>query len=448
MKKFWKYIAASALVVSMIPLTACDDDDTVDPYDINYVYLYQPNSTYANVEYMANGDFMSGLSDPLKTVPVRLTKPAPQDLQIEVAIDPSLVEEYNQANNTEYEFLEGASIDNPVMKIAAGEYITPDSITINFGDHSGFMKENNGLILPIVIRSGAGLTISKSSRIFLTFNSSYRPNILKINTTEKSYVAALTSETWRDEIKKLTLNDLFSLTYKPYEEVTLNLAIDQSKVAKYNSDNGTNYKFKSDAKLETNTVTIGTDARDASISINTGDLTGVANEEEYIIPVTLKSASGAAVEAEGDMTVYVTVRGVSRMLNVHESFYNGVLMDNPVTCTVNGRDWSDIINADSWAYDEIDEGTPMEMDFGKVVNLSSIFVFHYNSYYSATKANLKTSVDGSTWLDWGDIEYTGMKQYYINLVPATNLRYVKLTFLKDNGHGIEIDGMRFYADIK
>lgn len=446
MKKFWKYIAACAVVASMMPLTACDDDDTVDPYDINYVYLYQPNSTFANVEYKANGDFMSGLTDPLKTVPVRLTKPAPSNLQIEVAIDPTLVDEYNEANGTEYKFLEGARIDNPVMTIAAGEYITPDSITISFGDHSGFMTEESNLILPVVIRSGSGLTISKSSRIFLTFNSTYRPNIVSLTTTEKVFRAALTADNWQDNIKKLTLTDLFRLSYKPYEEVTLNLAIDQSKVAEYNTANGTNYEFKSDATLESNAVTIATDASDAGISINTGDLTGIAQEKEYLIPVTLTSATGASVEYDEAMTVYVIVRGIARELNVSEAFYNGSQIDYPVTCTVNGSDWSDVINMDKYDYEEIDTGTPIEMDFGKVVNLSSIFIYHYGRDYSATSAKLETSVDGTNWTDWGEIEYAGMKQYYINLVPATNVRYARLTFLKEYSYGIEIDGMRFYAE--
>lgn len=446
MKKFWKYIAACAVVASMMPLTACDDDDTVDPYDINYVYLYQPNSTFANVEYKANGDFMSGLTDPLKTVPVRLTKPAPSNLQIEVAIDPTLVDEYNEANGTEYKFLEGARIDNPVMTIAAGEYITPDSITISFGDHSGFMTEESNLILPVVIRSGSGLTISKSSRIFLTFNSTYRPNIVSLTTTEKVFRAALTADNWQDNIKKLTLTDLFRLSYKPYEEVTLNLAIDQSKVAEYNTANGTNYEFKSDATLESNAVTIATDASDAGISINTGDLTGIAQEKEYLIPVTLTSATGASVEYDEGMTVYVIVRGIARELNVSEAFYNGSQIDYPVTCTVNGSDWSDVINMDKYDYEEIDTGTPIEMDFGKVVNLSSIFIYHYGRYSSATSAKLETSVDGTNWTDWGEIEYAGMKQYYINLVPATNVRYARLTFLKEYSYGIEIDGMRFYAE--
>lgn len=430
----------------MMPLTACDDDDTVDPYEINYCYLYQPNSTFANVEYKANGEFISGLVDPLKTVPVRLTKPAPKDLQIEIAIDPTLVDEYNEANGTEYTLLEGATIANPIMHIAAGEYITPDSICISFGDHSGFLTDQTNLILPVVIKNASGMTISKSSRIFLTFNSTYRPNVLTITTTEKEFRAALAADNWQDGIKKLTLNDLFRLSYKPYEDVTLNLAIDGNKVAEYNTANGTNYEFKSDATLESNAVTIATDASDAGISINTGDLTGIAQEKEYLIPVTLTSATGASVEYDEGMTVYVIVRGIARELNVSEAFYNGSQIDYPVTCTVNGSDWTNVIDMDKYDYEEIDTGTPIEMDFGKVVNLSSIFIFHYSMYYSATSAKLETSVDGTNWTDWGEIEYAGMKQYYINLVPATNVRYARLTFLKEYGYGIEIDGMRFYAE--
>ena len=77
MKKFWKYIAIATFAVVMAPLTACDDDSELGPkdkanYEANFVYLDQPTSTYAQVEYKANGDFMSGLTDPYKLVPIRL----------------------------------------------------------------------------------------------------------------------------------------------------------------------------------------------------------------------------------------------------------------------------------------------------------------------------------------------------------------------------------------
>ena len=110
MKKFWKYIAACAAAVMLLPLVACNDDDTVDPYDINYIYCYQKDNLYPSIEYRANGNFLENIDDPLQLVPVRLTKPAPADLTVEITIDPSAVDEYNAANNTAYKPVTGAQL--------------------------------------------------------------------------------------------------------------------------------------------------------------------------------------------------------------------------------------------------------------------------------------------------------------------------------------------------
>ena len=181
MKKYWKYlIAAAAIAVSAPTFTACSDNDEVDPYSINYVYMRQPNDTYANVEYKFNGDFLSGLEDPLALVPVRLTKPAPCDMTVEIAIDPTLVEEYNEANDGNYVFLEGAEVLNPTLTIKKGEYLS-DVITLGFTDHTGFFDKTEDLILPVVVKSAnGGAVISKSSRIFLTFTSTYHANVLTL----------------------------------------------------------------------------------------------------------------------------------------------------------------------------------------------------------------------------------------------------------------------------
>lgn len=446
MKKFWKYIAACAVVASLVPLTACDDDDTVDPYDINYVYLYQPYSTFANVEYKANGDFMSGLTDPLKTVPVRITKPAPSNLQIEVAFDPTLVDEYNEANGTEYKFLEGARIDNPVMTIAAGEYISPDSITISFGDHSGFMTEESNLILPVVIRSGSGLTISKSSRIFLTFNSTYRPNNLTAVSELQQFKAVVITPGWEETVRTLNVDNAFYLSYDPYEEVKINLAIDQSKVAEYNAENGTNYAFKSDASLASNTITIGTDSNRGSFTINTGDLSGIENEGSYLIPVTISSIEGGTIEVtDENKTVYVLVKGIAREMTFGKSNTSGSETTvKAVSCTVDGEDWTDKIDSGNWDYGYINTNVPLEIDFGQTVNLASFYFNHWYASYAPTSMSLETSVDGTTWINWGTISYSATGTYFINLLPATNMRYMRIVF-PTGPRRIEIDGMEFYV---
>lgn len=462
MKKFWKYIAIAAFTVVMAPLTACDDDSELGPkdkanYEANFVYLEQPYSTYAEVEYKANGDFISGLTDPLKLVPVRLTKPAPSNLQVEVAIDPTLVDEYNAAKGTEYKFLEGATIDNPTISIAAGKYISADTISISFGDHSGFMNQENDLILPIVVKGGEGLTSSKSGRIFLTFNSTYRPNYLTIPTENLMFKAVIMNAGWEETISTINANNAFQLSYTPYEEVTVNIAIDESKVAAYNEANGTDYEFKADATLVSNALTIGTDGNWGSFAINTGDLTGIANEGSYVIPVTITSVEGASVEMEeGDQTVYVVVKGVGREMSVSVTEYSGSALDYPIACTVNGNtsyqgwyEWVNIINNSRYDYGYLNLNSLMEIDFGKVVNLSSFYIYHWSARYSATSITLETSVDGSKWIDWGEVSYSQSREYYVNLSAAENVRYMRIVFT-GGGYGssgnIEIDGMQFFGN--
>ena len=42
MKALFKYILYSTFFAMSLPLvTACDDDEATDPYDINYVYIYK-----------------------------------------------------------------------------------------------------------------------------------------------------------------------------------------------------------------------------------------------------------------------------------------------------------------------------------------------------------------------------------------------------------------------
>ena len=461
MKKFWKYIAIATFAVVMAPLTACDDDSELGPkdkanYEANFVYFDKPTSTYAQVEYKANGDFMSGLTDPLKLVPIRLTKPAPTKLQVEIAIDETLVDEYNEAHGTDYVFLEGASIDNPKISIASGAYMSYDTIQVSFGDHHGFIDQEKDLILPIVVKGGEGLTASKSGRVFLTFSSIYRPNYLTVPSANKMIKIGLMAEGWEETAKTLNAENVFKLTYEPYEDVTLDIEIDESKVAEYNAANGTNYEFKSDASLVSNTITVGTDAKFGSFAINTGDLEGIANEIPYVIPVTIKSVNGAAVEfGESGQTVYVVVKGVGRELTVSTNQDNGTtLLASPVACTVDGSttsdygyEWVKVINprTSDWSY--IYKNQVMAIDFGQVVSLSSFCIDHYGANYSATGLKLETSADGSKWVEWGEVSYNKSSYYTVNLSAPENVQYMRLVFTgAASSWGIDIEWIKFYQD--
>lgn len=458
MKKFLKYATMFAVATAMLPMVSCDDDDTVDPYDINYCYLYQPYETFANVEYKANGDFMSGLTDPLELVPVRLTKPAPSNIQVEVAIDPSLIDEYNEANNTEYTLLEGAEIVNPIMTIAAGEYTTPEAITISFTDHHGFIDQENDLILPVVIRSAGNAVISKSSRVFLTFNSTYNPLVITTKASQE-FAACPLSQGWESKVQTVTVNNAITLNYSPYENLTVDLKLDASKVADYNAAHGTNYIFKSDAKLASDKITVTPDEVNGSFTINSGSLSDFENGQSYVLPVVVSNPQGCQSQLnEANNVVYVVLRSAGPELVYSTTTVEGTEFTMPagITCTVNGQDsysggwstatWVDIINPESYSYGYMKTTDVMEINFGEVVNLSGFYFDCYASYYAPRSISLQTSKDGSNWTEWEVLSWSpAAGQFYISLPFASETQYIKLSF-PTGSNNMDIECIRFYAN--
>ena len=60
MKKLYKYLFMVVSAVALLPLmTACSDDETTDPYDVNYVYIYSPAETNGEMVYKGNGTFLT-----------------------------------------------------------------------------------------------------------------------------------------------------------------------------------------------------------------------------------------------------------------------------------------------------------------------------------------------------------------------------------------------------
>ena len=72
MKALFKYILYSTFFAMSLPLvTACDDDEATDPYDINYVYIYKPSETNATLEYKGDGTFLKEIATEHILSPVR-----------------------------------------------------------------------------------------------------------------------------------------------------------------------------------------------------------------------------------------------------------------------------------------------------------------------------------------------------------------------------------------
>ncbi len=451
MKKYWKYIAMFAVAAAMMPLTACDDE-VVDPYDINYIYFYQPNETFASLEYKANGSFLVDIPDTVQLVPVRLTKPAPTNMNIEIAFDPSLVDEYNQANGTDYVYLEGAELLTPSMHIAQGEYISPDSIKVDFSNRDGFKTENENLILPIVIRqANGGVTISKSSRIFLTFSSTYHPNWVSVK--ENFIISNNTEEEgWETANTNYTISDFFTTEWSADAQIDVNIEIDNSLIEAYNRTNATEYK-PIQVTLSQNVVSIAAGESTADLAFTLGDYTGVANGEEYLIPVKMSvdEESGAGLK---DEVSYIIVTELP--MEVYASTNLGAFSLIPydaswtaINHSVNyGEEDFEYILPDNQNYYGVETGDVMEVDFGTVRNIRVLGLEFYAWYYALNNVdNIQTSVDGITWSNWGSASLGMDDTWYITFSKNAKCRYIRWSvgdYSYSSYYGCFFTNVRFY----
>ena len=442
-------------------MASCSDDETVDPYTLNYCYVYQPYSTYAQVEYKANGQFLVDIANPLSVMPVRLTKPAPKDMNITVSIDESLVAEYNEANGTEYVFLTGCSVLNSPLKIKAGEYISTktveqgsvvvdeegneivvtettlvnDSISVSFGDMSGFMTGESDYILPLVITNADGATISKSSRIFLTFSSTYRAN--KVSSNYTNFVSVdIEADGWQTAYKNLTVDQVFNAQWNADDDIVIGTTIDNSLIAAYNEENATSYVALPGTSLKASSTTIATGSQSGSLQFTLGDYSAVETGTEYLIPVKIELISGEGAELIGDV-VYVVVTNIPDELYPTGATNGNVTGFNKLTDTTNWsatvemtsgttQSLSHLFNNTAWGYVDTLEGDQISVDLGEVQNISMFQIRFYSGYYAVMSIeNVQTSVDGETWKNWGAAELGRQSYWNIEFSKPVQFRYIR-----------------------
>lgn len=441
-----------AAALAFIPMACSEDVDIYKgndaPYKTNFAYIYQPSETFATLDYKANGSAINSFSDEITLLPVRLTKPAPADATVDVAIDESLVEEYNAAKGTSYAFLSGASVANASLSIKQGEYTSAESVKILLDpSHAGFMTGVSDYILPVVISGtslGNQITISKSSRIFLTFNANYIQNYVK--GVSQSVFIDTDVPTWKDDFKEVTLEGLVASSYAPYENVSVSLEIDGSLVDAYNAANGSECVFMSDASLASEKISITPDGTTADAVLRTGDLSLIEQEGVYLVPIRIK-ATGADVKlTEGEEVAYVEISASKPEI---------IRVDAPVGSAYTYTEAMDAYSSDNdnWAYDGVTgddyyqfyPGYYMHVDLGETIKLQSFGFTAYGSWYYPEELQLEVSTDDEKWIDYGTAEGDyGLTNYYQLTKPAT-ARYLRLTVLKAGPYGTYLRGLKLYT---
>ena len=124
-------LACSLLLTSSL-LVSCSDDEKYDivgnPDNLVYFKANADNTFHGMVIHTPVGDF----GDINAKFPVRILRPARQDTQVKAVIDYTMVEAYNQANDTNYEPMPESAIDPSRLSatILSGDIAAQDSIEI------------------------------------------------------------------------------------------------------------------------------------------------------------------------------------------------------------------------------------------------------------------------------------------------------------------------------
>ena len=428
-KKFWKYIAIAAFTVVMAPLTACDDDSELGPkdkanYETNFAYCFESDNNYPTLSYRYSGKIIETDQEVLPLVPVRLTKPAPANTTVQIAIDNTLVEEYNAANGTNYEALNGVTIDNPSIKIATGQYMSTDSIKINFNGYSGLAQNGKDLLLPVVIETANNdITISKKSHVYVTFT--YSANVVKINNV--LYQAGTDKSVWAEKMANLELAAISSI-FNADANTTVKCEIDNSLVDVYNEANDCDFLAWEDINIVDAVIAPGENT--ASIRFNVTDYSQL--EKGYVVPVRIVSVEGdGAIVDENATVAYLVVCSSYPVITKGNPIGNEITDRSNWVVKVNGSNQRSTL-CDGSVYTDyyLSQGSVIELNIGEVKTLTTVSVQYYGEYwYYAVREylSIRTSEDGENWTNWQKLpDYYGDGRTNINFSYPVKAQYVEL----------------------
>lgn len=448
MLKTLKYYMMGVLTAVALPLvTACSDDEEVDPYDLNYVYIYSPNPSDNNLEYKANGTFITSIEEQCVVNPVRCTKPAPTELTVTLDIDASLVERYNADHGTSYTLLKAAKLENSTLVIKEGAYTSEQSLRVSYTDMSEFRNGAENYILPIAITSvkGSGVTVSQTTgHIFLTFTSLYRENHVSLTKEIYNQMVLFKSSGFTTDLERIELSDALLTEWAADARISVKLAIDNSQVDIINVTYGVNYEpLPVEVKLSPATYTIAPGASQpeqvVALELPDGLASMPLEEKSYLIPIAIEEVDGegAAVNSESRFC-YVTLDCVEQPFAsyVRKATGTPLTLGDNWTVTVDGAEYLYYEGwGEYWWYwlfegYEVDywyAGSPMVVDLGEEQTLSCISIYSsYGTSWCFKSMKVETSTDGWHY-EGGDCTLQKSATQTIQINEPTPVRYLRLT---------------------
>lgn len=150
-------LLCGGLLATTTLFTSCSKDKTYDFDGIDYqrVYIQNPNTTKSGTVLKTPVGYISGFSG---KVAVQTTGAMTTPTDVTVAVDKSLVDSYNSANNTKYEVIPDGvvSLEKSNLTVAAGKVVS-DTVSLAVAeDGYSKLKADVSYLIPVTIQQAGG----------------------------------------------------------------------------------------------------------------------------------------------------------------------------------------------------------------------------------------------------------------------------------------------------
>lgn len=198
MKNLKNKYFVGALAICSMGFTACSDDDTYDfPGDAsNRVYTADCSGQYAVVQTP-----VGAIGAMEAKIPAQCNHKAAADIKVKMSVDNSLIDAYNEENETNYLPLPENvyTIENAIMTIPAGEMASADTTKVVLtadADLLATVNDLNGYIVPIVMESvqGGGAVKANSVKSISYLTIKVTEEVLDKDATKENRKGSLVSD--------------------------------------------------------------------------------------------------------------------------------------------------------------------------------------------------------------------------------------------------------------
>lgn len=175
-------------------------------------------------------DIVEG-GDTKVTFTVRLAQAASEDIKVTIAMDPSILENYNKKYHTEYLHVEAEHIEHPVLAVIPAGSVSSDPIGITIKQFPIYAQ----YAISFKISSNGNIPVAEqSSKYIVTLEKPLKQLVPKFNNTNAMQAAPI-AEDWNLELMNYTLEWWVRMTGKYSDDQGFNI----NNQAIINSGSGT-----------------------------------------------------------------------------------------------------------------------------------------------------------------------------------------------------------------